>query len=52
MAKVKERVWTTKEGKTKSAWICDYIDGERRRRLQTFKRRKTPTRFLQKLCTR
>jgi hypothetical protein len=33
MAKVKERVWTTKNGETRTAWIADYRDqqGVRRR---------------------
>jgi integrase len=40
MAKVKERVWTTKNGETRTAWIADYRDQQGVRRLKTFQRKK------------
>ena len=46
MAKVKQREWTTKAGKTKTAWIADYFDGEGKRRLKTFATKKAADAWL------
>jgi integrase len=39
MASVRKRTWTT-NGREKSAWICDYVDGSGKRRLKTFATKK------------
>lgn len=46
MAKVKQREWTTKAGKTKTAWIADYFDAEGKRRLKTFATKKAADAWL------
>lgn len=46
MAKVKQREWTTKAGKRKTAWIADYFDGEGKRRLKTFATKKAADAWL------
>ena len=40
MAKVRKRTWRS-GGETKSAWIVDYFDQDRRRRQATFQHKKT-----------
>ena len=37
---VRKRVWTTRKGETKEAWIVDYTDGADSRRIRTFPRKK------------
>ena len=37
---VRKREWTTAKGEVKEAWIVNYTDGNGKRRLQTFERRK------------
>jgi integrase len=37
---VRKRVWTTRKGETKEAWVVDYADGTSRRRIRTFARKK------------
>lgn len=40
MAKVKKRTWVTKQGESREAWIADYRDQRRVRRLKTFATKK------------
>jgi len=37
---VRKRVWTTRKGETKEAWIVDYTDQEGDRHIETFARKK------------
>jgi integrase len=37
---VRKRVWTTRTGETKEAWIVDYFDQNRLRHIKTFERKK------------
>jgi integrase len=37
---VRKRVWTTRGGEIKEAWIVDYVDGQGDRHIQTFERKK------------
>ncbi len=37
---VRKREWTTAKGETREAWIVNYTDGQGKRRLQTFERKK------------
>jgi len=37
---VRKRVWTTRTGETKEAWIVDYFDQHRQRHIKTFERKK------------
>jgi integrase len=37
---VRKRVWTTRKGETKEAWIVDYTDGADKRHIVTFERKK------------
>ena len=37
---VRKRVWKTRKGETKEAWIVDYADGTGQRRIRTFDRKK------------
>jgi integrase len=45
MAKVKKRKWTTKQGESREAWICDYTDQDGVRRLKTFATKKEADAF-------
>jgi integrase len=45
MAKVRKRTWRS-GGETKSAWIVDYFDQDRRRRQATFKHKKQADAYL------
>ena len=45
MAKVRKRTWTS-GGASKSAWIVDYFDQDRRRRQVTFKHKKAADAYL------
>lgn len=36
MAKVRKRTWTNAQGETRSAWIADYFDQQKRRHVKTF----------------
>ncbi len=42
---VRKREWTTEKGVEKSAWIVDYVDGNGKRRLKTFKLKKQADQF-------
>jgi integrase len=37
---VRKRIWTTRRGEQKEAWIADYTDGTGKRRIQTFQQKK------------
>jgi integrase len=37
---VRKRVWTTRTGETKEAWVVDYVDQDGRRHLRTFSKKK------------
>ena len=37
---VRKRIWTTSKGVEKEAWIADYTDGQGKRRIKTFRRKK------------
>ncbi|MGA7787010.1 MAG: site-specific integrase [Xanthobacteraceae bacterium] len=37
---VRKRVWTTRKGETKEAWIADFTDGTGKRHIRTFKQKK------------
>jgi integrase len=37
---VRKRVWTTRKGETKEAWVVDYADGTSKRHIRTFARKK------------
>ena len=37
---IRKRVWTTRRGETKEAWIVDYVDGQGDRHIETFKLKK------------
>lgn len=37
---VRKRTWITKRGEEKTSWVVDYRDGEGRRRLKTFTKKK------------
>jgi integrase len=45
MAKVRKRTWRS-GGETKSAWIVDYFDQDRRRRQRTFQHKKAANAYL------
>ncbi len=42
---VRKRKWTTARGIDKEAWVADYVDGEGKRRLKTFTRKKDADAF-------
>ncbi|APO67240.1 integrase family protein [Rhizobium gallicum] len=42
---VRKREWTTPKGEEKTAWVCDYVDGQGKRRLKTFQRKKEADAF-------
>jgi integrase len=42
---VRKRTWTTRNGETREAWVCDYTDGEGDRVLRTFDRKKDADAF-------
>jgi integrase len=42
---VRKRTWVTKGGAEKSAWAVDYVDGQGKRRLKTFKLKKEADAF-------
>jgi integrase len=41
---VRKRAWVTSKGVEKEAWIVDYVDQARRRRLKTFAKKKAADR--------
>jgi integrase len=45
MATIRKRTWQT-AGETRSAWVCDYVDGAAARRLKTFTTRKAADAWL------
>ena len=42
---VRKRVWVTRRGETKEAWVVDYADQHGRRHLKTFPRKKAAETF-------
>jgi integrase len=42
---VRKRIWTTRKGETKEAWIVDYIDQNGKRHLKTFDKKKQADAF-------
>jgi integrase len=42
---VRKRVWTTSKGEQKQAWVVDYVDQARDRRLKTFAKKKAADNF-------
>jgi hypothetical protein len=42
---IRKRVWKTADGAVRAAWVLDYFDGTRKRRLKTFKRRQDAEKF-------
>jgi integrase len=42
---VRKRVWKTRTGETREAWVCDYTDGDGSRVLRTFDRKKDADAF-------
>ena len=49
MAIVRKRVWTTKRGEEKTAWLVDYRANDGKRRFQTFERKKDADAALHKI---
>jgi integrase len=45
---VRKRVWTTRRGETKEAWIADFVDGNGDRHIQTFQQKKKADAFAAK----
>jgi len=45
---VRKRVWTTRKGEQKEAWIADYVDGTGKRHIKTFEQRKAADAFAAK----
>ena len=41
---VRKRSWKTSKGDVKEAWIVDYVDQGGDRHIETFERRRMPTR--------
>jgi len=46
---VRERVWVTRKGETKSAWVVDYSNGAGEREHRTFARKKEADAFHHKV---
>ncbi|MGN7960335.1 tyrosine-type recombinase/integrase [Brucella sp. 22210] len=42
---IRKREWTTPKGEKKAAWVVDYVDGQGRRRLKTFAKKKEADQF-------
>lgn len=42
---IRKREWITPKGEKKSAWVVDYTDGQGKRRLKTFTKKKDADRF-------
>lgn len=42
---IRKREWTTPKGEQKSAWVCDYVDVQGKRRLKTFAKKKDADQF-------
>jgi integrase len=42
---VRKRAWTTSKGEHKEAWVVDYVDQARKRRLKTFAKKKAADNF-------
>lgn len=42
---IRKREWTSPKGEKKSAWVVDYIDGQGKRRLKTFAKKKEADQF-------
>ncbi len=38
---VRKRVWVTRTGESKMAWVVDYVDGTGERHIRTFQTKKT-----------
>lgn len=46
MASIRKRTWESKAGETKTAWVADYFDAERKRHIRTFPTRKEADKWL------
>jgi integrase len=46
---VRKRKWTTRNGEAKEAWVVDYVDQERGRHIETFKRKKDADAYAQQV---
>lgn len=42
---IRKREWTTPKGEKKTAWVVDYVDGQGKRRLKTFAKKKEADQF-------
>lgn len=42
---IRKREWTTPKGVQKTAWVVDYVDGQGKRRLKTFAKKKDADQF-------
>jgi len=42
---IRKREWTTPKGVQKTAWVVDYVDGQGKRRLKTFTKKKDADQF-------
>jgi integrase len=47
---VRKRVWTTRKGEAKEAWIADYTDGAGKRHIETFARKKDADAYAAKVA--
>jgi integrase len=45
---VRKRVWTTRKGEQKEAWVADYVDGTGKRHIKTFEQKKAADAFAAK----
>ena len=45
---VRKRVWTTRKGERKEAWVADYVDGNDKRHIRTFTKKKEADKFAAK----
>src|SRR5262245_23556329 len=48
---VRKRVWTTRLGERKEAWIVDYVDKDGDRHIETFQRKKEAEAYHDKVRT-
>ena len=45
---VRKRRWITRSGEEREAWVVDYVDQHGERHIETFARRKRPTRVMRR----
>jgi integrase len=48
---VRKRIWTTRKGEAKEAWIVDYVDQQGDRHIETFERKKDADAYQDKVRT-